>query len=49
MTCGNGIRDPTEDCDDNNLDSGDGCSSSCTIESGWGCMTSQSGQRDQCF
>jgi cysteine-rich repeat protein len=30
--CGNGIRDEGEECDDNNLTSGDGCSSTCTID-----------------
>jgi cysteine-rich repeat protein len=31
--CGNGVRDPGEQCDDGNLASGDGCSSTCTTES----------------
>ena len=30
--CGNGIVEPGEECDDNNLDSGDGCSSVCVVE-----------------
>lgn len=30
--CGNGTLEGTEECDDNNLINGDGCSSSCTIE-----------------
>jgi len=35
--CGDGdIRD-TEQCDDGDIDSGDGCSSTCTVESGYQC------------
>ena len=30
--CGDGILDPGEDCDDNNNDNGDCCSSTCTAE-----------------
>ncbi|MCG6861240.1 MAG: M4 family metallopeptidase, partial [Chromatiaceae bacterium] len=35
--CGNGVLDVGESCDDANIDSGDGCSGSCRIESGWSC------------
>jgi cysteine-rich repeat protein len=35
--CGNGIKEIGESCDDDNINSGDGCSSSCNIESGWNC------------
>jgi cysteine-rich repeat protein len=36
--CGNGtIESPYEACDDNNTNNGDGCSSTCQIESGWTC------------
>ena len=38
--CGNGTIDPGEQCDDDNLISGDGCSATCTLEppcSGDGC------------
>jgi cysteine-rich repeat protein len=31
--CGNGILEPGEDCDDANVVSGDGCSSTCRLES----------------
>ncbi|MFC1810006.1 DUF4215 domain-containing protein [Patescibacteria group bacterium] len=31
-TCGNGILDPVEECDDGNTDDGDGCSASCQDE-----------------
>ncbi|HEX7599573.1 MAG TPA: DUF4215 domain-containing protein, partial [Polyangia bacterium] len=36
-TCGNGILDPGEGCDDGNTLSGDGCSSRCQIECDWDC------------
>ncbi|MCC7386130.1 MAG: DUF4215 domain-containing protein [Deltaproteobacteria bacterium] len=35
--CGDGIISPGEVCDDGNGASGDGCSSSCTLETGWSC------------
>ena len=35
--CGNGIISGDETCDDGNLVSGDGCSSSCSTENGWVC------------
>jgi fibro-slime domain-containing protein len=37
--CGNGTRTPEEACDDSNTEDGDGCSSTCEIESGWRCST----------
>ncbi len=30
--CGNGVKDPTEECDDGNVTPGDGCRGDCTIE-----------------
>ena len=36
--CGNGIIETGETCDDNNIVSGDGCSSSCNVETGWSCV-----------
>ena len=42
--CGNGIITTGETCDDANTNSGDGCSSTCTIETGWTC----SGQPSVC-
>jgi fibro-slime domain-containing protein len=36
-TCGNGIIDPGETCDDGNNKPGDGCSSTCQTEIGWQC------------
>ena len=35
--CGNGHLGESEECDDGNLISGDGCSSTCTIEEGHKC------------
>jgi len=40
--CGNGVLDPGEQCDDRNIQSGDGCSSTCQIEPGWSCTGSPS-------
>lgn len=38
FSCGNGVVDPGEACDDGNVVSGDGCSADCrTVESGWRC------------
>lgn len=37
MTCGNGLIELLEACDDSNTDIGDGCSDTCTIEDGWCC------------
>ena len=34
---GDGIIWGDEECDDGNLDDGDGCSSTCTVEYGWDC------------
>jgi cysteine-rich repeat protein len=34
--CGNGVLDPGEQCDDGNRISGDGCSFTCTLETGLG-------------
>jgi fibro-slime domain-containing protein len=36
-TCGDGILTAGEQCDDGNTVSGDGCSSTCTVEAGWQC------------
>ncbi len=38
-TCGDGIVSGTEQCDDGNTTSGDGCSSTCQVEPGWTCPT----------
>ena len=44
IACGDGIVDGSEQCDDGNTARGDGCSATCTIESGWTC----SGQPSVC-
>ncbi len=35
--CGNATVGPAEACDDGNVADGDGCSSMCSVESGWNC------------
>ncbi len=37
VTCGDGIVEGDEECDDSNTDADDGCSDSCAIEDGWSC------------
>jgi len=37
--CGDGIRERSEQCDDGNTESGDGCSRSCQVEANWECPT----------
>lgn len=49
--CGNGVREGSEACDDGNINSNDGCSSTCTIEPFYGCSSStpnECGQR-KCY
>jgi fibro-slime domain-containing protein len=36
--CGNGRLDPGEECDDGNTNSGEGCSSTCRLETDWACL-----------
>jgi fibro-slime domain-containing protein len=36
--CGDGTVNAGEACDDNNLGNGDGCSSTCTVETGYTCV-----------
>ena len=36
-SCGNGVLDVDEDCDDGNTTAGDGCSAQCSIEPGYTC------------
>ena len=40
--CGNGILETGEQCDDGNTNNFDGCSSSCSIETGWTCINNPS-------
>jgi cysteine-rich repeat protein len=35
--CGDGVPGDSEECDDKNTANGDGCSSTCLLEDGWGC------------
>ena len=37
-TCGNGVVEPTESCDDGDIDNGDGCSNLCNVEPGFFCQ-----------
>lgn len=45
--CGDGKLTSDEECDDDDLDAGDGCSPTCTIEPGWEC-TGEMGQASTC-
>jgi fibro-slime domain-containing protein len=38
-SCGNGILEGTEGCDDGNTVAGEGCTSDCKIEADWACPT----------
>ncbi|KAA0171092.1 hypothetical protein FNF27_06396 [Cafeteria roenbergensis] len=46
--CNNGFREVGEECDDGNTVSGDGCSSTCTIEPGWVCEHEDFSAADVC-
>ncbi len=41
-SCGNGILEGTEACDDGNTTPGDGCTADCKIETDWACPTPNS-------
>ena len=51
--CGNGFRETigsyTEACDDGNSNNGDGCSSTCTVETGYGCTGGTPTTADSCI
>ncbi|OGJ82556.1 hypothetical protein A3J91_02395 [Candidatus Peribacteria bacterium RIFOXYC2_FULL_58_10] len=38
QVCGNGAIEGSEACDDGDTDAGDGCSATCTVESGYACI-----------
>lgn len=38
-TCGDGVVEGAETCDDGNALAGDGCSATCALEAGWTCAT----------
>ena len=46
--CGDSIKLPSESCDDGNRVSGDGCNSTCGIESGWNCGSGDKNQGKRC-
>lgn len=46
--CGNGYVEKNEACDDGNVESGDGCSSSCTVDHGYVCESQPSVCRTRC-
>jgi cysteine-rich repeat protein len=37
--CGDGKLEGSEECDDDNLDAGDGCGATCSVEAGWECTS----------
>jgi cysteine-rich repeat protein len=49
--CGNGIREESigESCDDFNMISEDGCSSTCQVEDGFTCLYGSLLRNDECF
>jgi len=46
--CGDGVRDIGEECDDGNVLSGDGCSTTCTVEDKWQCSLGAGDLPDIC-
>ena len=46
--CGDGLHMGVLSCDDGNKNSGDGCSSTCTVEIGWTCSGGTSTTPDFC-
>lgn len=46
--CGNSAVEQGEGCDDGNRTSRDGCSASCKVETGWGCLGSPSSCQKLC-
>jgi cysteine-rich repeat protein len=47
--CGNGLIDVGEECDDGNMESVDGCSSSCVVEKGYICERFSPLLPDTCY
>lgn len=47
--CGDGHLAPEEQCDDGNLNSGDGCDSTCKVEQYYSCNVSTLTNASQCF
>lgn len=48
VVCGDGGRGEGEDCDDGNIEGGDGCSASCTVEPGYICSGLAPGPMSVC-
>ena len=48
QTCADGFVTGAESCDDGNTVSGDGCTASCNLETGWICEGGDSTQADTC-
>ena len=48
QTCGDGNIDPGEQCDDGNQVSGDGCSATCTTETGFTCTPTPKSDAQPC-
>ena len=48
-TCGDGFNHHHFDCDDGNTNNGDGCSSTCTIETYWTCTGGSPTTADTCY
>jgi cysteine-rich repeat protein len=46
IVCGDGNRDPGEDCDDRNTQTGDGCGASCALESSESASNESTGTAD---
>ena len=46
--CGDGRRLGTEECDDGDVTSGDGCSATCVVEPGWVCAGGSVRTNDTC-
>ena len=46
--CGDGLKHPQEECEDENLNNGDGCSSTCTIEPMYICDRGSATRPDGC-
>jgi len=47
-TCGNGVLDDGEECDDGNAENGDGCDPECRVEQGWQCTGEPSDCEETC-
>ena len=45
--CGDARNAASEECDDGNLISGDGCSKYCQVERGWACLPGRGGERER--